>query len=899
MPNAERLRMADPHPWRAWGPYLAERAWGTVREDYSADGSAWTSFPHDHARSRAYRWNEDGLGGICDSGQRLCLAFTFWNERDPILKERLFGLTGPQGNHGEDAKECWWYTDNTPSHSYMAWRYAYPQAEFPYQRLIDENAARGRLDPEFELLDTGIFDDDRYWDVLVEYAKAAPRDLCIRIELRNAGPDEATLHVLPTLWFRNTWSWGYGDERPALRAQGGGVEAEHPTLERMVLVGDGAPSLLFCGNETNAERLFGAPNATPFPKDGIGDHVLHGSPTVNPDGIGTKAALHYRLTVPAGGTAEIRLRFSDGDRDLVASWAHTLTLRRHEADDFYRDLAPGCPPEQAIVLRQALAGMLWNKQFYHYDVEHWLEGDPAQPPPPPERLTGRNAGWTHLNNHDVISMPDTWEYPWYAAWDSAFHCIALARVDPEFAKRQLLLLCREWYMHPNGQLPAYEWSFGDVNPPVQAWAALRVAQIDGYRDLEFLERIFHKLCLNFTWWVNRKDSEGNNVFEGGFLGLDNIGPFDRSVARAGGVRLEQSDGTAWMAMYALNMLVMALILATHDDTYEDMATKFFEHFCYIGSAMNDHGLWDEADGFYHDLLHAPGDGWNVPLEVRSVVGLIPLAATTTLAPETLGLVPNFAERLHWFVGNKPRYTEVVAHDDLGNDRIARLLSVVSPARLRRILAYMLSPDEFLSDHGLRALSKYHAEHPFVVEVDGESFSVDYEPGESASGLFGGNSNWRGPIWFPTNYLVIESLRRFHRYLGDRFTVEHPVGSGEQRTLGEVADDLSRRLISLFLDDPDGRRPAFGPYEKLQHDPRWHDRLLFFEYFHADTGMGLGASHQTGWTGLVADLIVSLSDPDANEPALANVLVAPAAGPRTTPSSPSVRPGAASLGWRTC
>jgi hypothetical protein len=869
--------MVDSGPWRWWGPYLAERAWGTVREDYSADGTAWEYFPHDQARSRAYRWSEDGMAGICDLDQFLCLAFAFWNERDPILKERIFGLTGPQGNHGEDAKEYWWYLDNTPSHSYMAWRYAYPQAAFPYEQLVEENARRGRSDPEFELLDTGVFDEDRYWDVLIEHAKAAPQDVCIRVEVRNAGPDEATLHVLPTVWFRNNWSWGDPGVRPILRSVDGGIEAEHPTLERMVLSGDGSPQALFCENETNAERVFGIDGSTSFPKDGIGDHVVHGADSVNPDGVGTKAALHYRVTVPAGGTVELRLRFSDGDRDLGASWAHALTLRRHEADEFYRDLAPKAPPEHAMVLRQAFAGMLWSKQFYHFDVERWLAGDPGRPPPPPERAHGRDSGWLHVNNHNVLSMPDTWEYPWYAAWDLAFHCVALAHVDAGFAKHQLLLLCREWYMHPNGQLPAYEWAFGDVNPPVQAWAALRVFQIDGYRDLEFLERIFHKLALNFTWWVNRKDSEGNNVFEGGFLGLDNIGPFDRSAMLPQGVHLEQSDGTAWMAMFALNMLVISMTLATHDDTYEDMAVKFFEHFCYIASAMNDQGLWDEADGFYQDVLHAPGAEGEIPLKVRSVVGLIPLAATTTLAPETLGLVPNFAQRLRWFVEHKPKYTSVVANDDLGDDRIARLLSIVSPERLRRILAYMLSPDEFLSDHGLRALSRYHLGHPFTLEVRGETYSVDYEPGESTSGLFGGNSNWRGPIWFPTNHLVIESLRRFHRYLGDGFTVEHPVGTGEQRTLGEVADDLSRRLIGLFLNDGHGRRPSFGPYERFQRDPVWHDRLQFFEYFHGDSGMGLGASHQTGWTGLVADLIVSLSDPVSSEPAaLANVLVTRAA-----------------------
>jgi hypothetical protein len=864
MSNPERSRMATSAPWRRWGPYLAERAWGTVREDYSPGGTAWDSFPHDHARSRAYRWSEDGLGGICDSDQRLCFAFSFWNGRDAILKERLFGLTGPQGNHGEDAKECWWFTDATPSHAYLAWRYAYPQAAFPYERLVEVNARRGRDDPEFELLDTGVFDGDRYWDVLVEYAKASPTDICIRVEVRNAGPDEASLDVLPTLWFRNTWTWEAGSARPSLRPYDRGIEAEHPTLGRVVLATEPHGEPLFCDNESNARRLWGIDGSTEYPKDGINDHVVGGLPTVNPARVGTKAALRFPLTVRARETAVIRLRMTealDGPAGgLSGSWERTIADRRAEADDFHDDLARNVPAQHRPVLRQALAGMIWSKQFYHYDVERWLEGDPGQTPPPPERWHGRNAGWLHLSNHNIVSMPDTWEYPWYAAWDLAFQCVALAHVDPGFAKHQLLLLCREWYMHPNGQLPAYEWAFGDVNPPVQAWAALRVFQIDGLQDLDFLERIFHKLLLNFTWWVNRKDAAGNNVFEGGFLGLDNVGPFDRSSVLPQGVRLEQSDGTAWMAMFALNMLVMALFLSTHDETYQDMATKFFEHFCYIASAMNEHGLWDEENGFYYDVLHDVDSGRDIRLEVRSVVGLIPLAATTTLSPATLTMVGEFEARLHWFLQNRPKYAAVVAHDDLGDDGIARLLSVVGPDRLRRILSYALSPDEFLSGHGLRSLSRFHAEHPFVLEADGGASRVDYEPGESTSGLFGGNSNWRGPVWFPTNHLVIESLRRFHRYLGDGFTVEYPTGSGTMRTLREVADDLSLRLISLFLNDRDGRRPAFGSSAKLQGDPAWHDRLLFFEYFHGETGMGLGASHQTGWTGLVADLILSLADP---------------------------------------
>jgi hypothetical protein len=860
MPNAERTRMENPARWRTWGPYLAERAWGTVREDYSADGSAWTFFPHDHARSRAYRWNEDGLAGICDLDQRLCFAFAFWNERDPILKERIFGLTGPQGNHGEDAKEYWWFTDATPSHSYLAWRYAYPQAAFPYEELVRQNAARGRHDPEFELLDSGVFDQDRYWDVLVEYAKAAPNDLCIRVEVRNAGPDEATIHVLPTLWFRNTWSWGLDDRRPSLVSDGAAIRAEHWQLDHMVLVGDGALEALFCDNETNARRLWGVDGTTTYPKDGINDHVLHGAPTVNPLGAGTKAALHSTHTVAAGDAVEIRLRLTTAsdDLDLESGWERTFAARRAEADEFYAEVGEGVPLEQAPVMRQAFAGMIWSKQFYHYDVKRWLEGDPAQPQPPASRWEGRNQAWIHVSSHDVLSMPDTWEYPWFAAWDLAFHCIALARVDPGFAKHQLLLLGREWYMHPNGQLPAYEWAFGDVNPPVQAWAALKVFEIDGRTDFVFLERAFHKLSLNFTWWVNRKDAEGNNLFEGGFLGLDNVGPFDRSEMPPG-VDLEQADGTGWMAMFALSMLEISIVLAMHDRTYEDMATKFFEHFCYIASAMNAHGLWSEEDGFYHDVLHMVGTDRDEPLRLRSVVGLLPLTATTTLGPETLQRMPAFAERLTWFVQNRPEYTAVVARDELGDDRIARLLSVVDPARLRRILARALSPDEFLSDHGLRSLSRYHLGHPFEMRADGQVQTVDYEPGESTSGLFGGNSNWRGPVWFPVNYLVIESLRRFERYLGEGFRVEYPFGSGAVHTLTEVADDLTGRVISLFTAGADRMRPAFGTCEKLQRDPRWQERLLFFEYFDGDSGMGLGASHQTGWTALVAELICSLAE----------------------------------------
>ncbi len=858
MAEAERARLLEVpkgrSPWRRWGPYLAERAWGTVREDYSPDGAAWDFFPHDHARSRAYRWNEDGLGGICDDRQWLCLALAFWNGRDPILKERIFGLSGPEGNHGEDAKEYWWYLDSTPTHSWLRWRYMYPQAEFPYGDLVAENRRRGRDRPEYELLDTGVFDDGRYWEITAEYAKAVPEDLLLRVTVRNAGPDAAAIDVLPTLWFRNTWSWGLDPRRPSLVLDGGAVVAEHHDLGRRWLVASGFPEALFCENETNTERLFGLPGSTPYPKDGIGDHVIHGAATVNPAREGTKASFRYRLEVAGGATATIELRLRDTEGGLGGDYDDVIDARRAEADDFYAALTPaGASPDEALVLRQALAGMLWSKQFFHYDVLRWLEGDPAGPAPPPERWHGRNSGWTHLNNADVISMPDTWEYPWYAAWDLAFHCVALAHVDPEFAKSQLILLCREWYMHPNGQLPAYEWAFSDVNPPVHAWAALRVFEIDGSQDVDFLERVFHKLLLNFTWWVNRKDSEGSNVFEGGFLGLDNIGPFDRSALPVAG-RLEQSDGTSWMAMYCQNLLEIALVLARHDRTYEDLATKFFEHFALIATALNDKGLWSEEDGFYYDILRL-ADGRQVPLRARSIVGLMPLAAVTTLGPGVLERLPDFAVRVRWFTEHRPEAQGVIRHATSDEHAGWRMLSIVGDERLRRLLAAMLDPDEFLSDHGLRALSRRHLAEPLDVSVDGVTARLDYEPAESTSGLFGGNSNWRGPVWMPVNYLLLDVLRVYHRYLGSAFRVECPTGSGRMLTLSEVADEITGRLVGLFLRGPDGRRPVFGGYRLLQEDPAWKDLILFHEYFHGDTGAGLGASHQTGWTGLVADLII--------------------------------------------
>ncbi|MDQ1419987.1 MAG: hypothetical protein QOJ52_1949 [Acidimicrobiaceae bacterium] len=896
--GAERARLAEADrgaaPWRSWGPYLADRAWGTVREDYSADGSAWEFFPFEHAHRRAFRWSDDGMAGMCDDNQLMCLALSLWNGQDPILKERMYGLTGAQGNHGEDAKEYWWFLDATPTASYLRWRYHYPQGRFPYEDLLAENRRRSRLDREYELVDTGIFAEDRFWIVEVEWAKAGPEDLLWRITVRNAGPDEATIDVLPTVWFRNLWSWRPGGHKPVIRLAAGGRDgatlvAEQHKLGKWVLRATGPVpgDALFCDNESNAASLWGATDSPAFPKDGIAEHVINGAATVNPAHEGTKAAVRYHLTVPAGGEAEIRLRFSSApdQPDQVAEVAaasaegggglgvaagvggdfdEVLAGRRAEADEFYDSLAPlDATDDERSVMRQAFAGMLWGKQFFHYDVERWLQGDESQPPPPESRQRGRNSGWAHLNNHDVISMPDAWEYPWYAAWDLAFHCVALAHLDPEFAKSQLILLGREWFMHPNGQLPAYEWSFDDVNPPVQAWAALRVFEIDaaartargeeGPGDLAFLERIFHKLVLNFTWWVNRKDAEGLNVFEGGFLGLDNIGLFDRSKPLPVAGRLEQSDGTAWMAMYCLNLLEIALTLAVHDGVYEDVATKFFEHFVYIASATRTQGLWNEEDGFFYDVLNLQ-DGTDVPIRAISMVGLVSLFAVTRLDATTLERLPQFAARMRWFLTNKPAYANCVAHIADPQARDARLLSVVSPVHLRRILSRVLDEAELLSPYGLRSLSRRHGDHPVTLDLGGVVSMLDYEPAESTNYLFGGNSNWRGPVWFPLNYLLIEALGRFDSSLGEDFTVEFPTGSGHQATLDEVADELARRLVALFLPGPDGHRPVLGDEKVFQDNPLWQGLIPFHEYFHGDNGQGLGASHQTGWTGLVADLI---------------------------------------------
>jgi hypothetical protein len=872
--DAERLRLAaadaGTEPWRKWGPYLSERQWGTVREDYSPGGDAWGSFPHDHARSRAYRWGEDGLAGVSDDEQRLCLALTLWNGRDPILKERLFGLTNGEGNHGEDVKELYYYLDATPTHSYLKMLYKYPQRPLPYGWLVEENRRRGKDQPEFELLDTGVFDDDRYFDVFVEYAKAGPDGLLMRVTAHNRGPEAAELHLLPQAWFRNTWSWKPVEAKPTIRRAGPSrLALSHPTLGDYDLHLDGDAELLFCDNETNVRRLYGV-NATGFFKDGINDYVVGGDRTACGLAGGTKAAAHYRRTVPAGGTATVRVRLAPAKPQAAvppfADFDAVFARRRQEADAFYAALQQDiADPDARLVQRQAFAGLIWSKQFYYYDVPEWLRGDPAQPAPPPERRRGRNSDWEHLNNADILSMPDTWEYPWYAAWDLAFHTIPLALIDAEFAKQQLVLLTREWYMHPNGQLPAYEWNFGDVNPPVHAWAAWRVFQIDrkqrGDRgDLVFLERVFHKLMLNFTWWVNRKDAQGRNVFQGGFLGLDNIGVFDRSAPLPTGGFINQADGTAWMAMYCLNLMRIALELARHNHVYEDIATKFFEHFLHIAEAMTNIGgdgkgvgLWDDEDGFYYDELNLP-DGSIHKLKVRSMVGLIPLFAVETLEPELLAAVPDFARRLQWFLDYRPDLARLVSRwcDPGRGER--RLLSLLRGHRMKCLLRRMLDETEFLSDYGVRAVSKVHEREPYTFWAGGRAHTVRYQPGESDSGLFGGNSNWRGPVWFPVNYLIVESLQKFHHYYGDDFKVQCPTGSGRFLTIGEVADELTLRLTRIFLRDPSGRRAVFGDSAKFQADPYFRDHLLFYEYFHGDTGRGIGASHQTGWTGLVAKLL---------------------------------------------
>ncbi|MBD2102797.1 MGH1-like glycoside hydrolase domain-containing protein [Leptolyngbya sp. FACHB-261] len=868
--------------WKRWGPYLSERQWGTVREDYSPDGSAWDYFPHDQARSRAYRWGEDGIAGISDSRQRLCFAIALWNGNDPILKERLFGVTGTEGNHGEDVKEYYFYLDNTPTHAYMKCLYKYPQQAFPYTRLVEENRHRSRLDPEFELLDTGVFAENKYFDVFVEYAKAEPEDILIQVTITNRGPEAHSLHLLPTLWFRNIWDWNLEIEKPFIKVaqsdkQLSVVEADHPTLQTRWLYCEGNPELLFTDNETNYQRLFGVRNESTYVKDGINNYVVNGQQdAVNPDRIGTKLAARYQLSLASGETKTIRLRLSDQQtlvEPLGPNFDQIFQTRTSEAEEFYQRICPHPMSEdERNIQRQAFAGLLWSKQYYNYVVHDWLNGDPAQPPPPSGRKEGRNHEWTNLFSEDILSMPDKWEYPWFAAWDLAFHLIPLAVIDPDFAKLQLDRLTREWYMQPNGQLPAYEWAFGDVNPPVQAWAALRIYQIEqkfyGRTDRKFLERVFHKLLLNFTWWVNRKDIGGKNVFQGGFLGLDNIGVFDRSKELPTGGYLNQADGTSWMGMYCLNMLAIALELAEKDDTYEDIASKFFEHFLYIADAIDGIGdaeiaLWNQEDGFYYDALRMP-DGHQFPLKLRSMVGLIPLFAVTVIEPATLERFPGFKKRMAWFICNRPELKNNVACMETPGVGARRLLAIVYGTKLRQLLQRMLDESEFLSPHGIRALSKVHQEHPYILHQGEHDYCVRYEPAESTTGLFGGNSNWRGPIWFPVNYLIIEALWRFHEYLGDSFKVECPTGSGQNMTLREVAIMLSHRLVAIFSQGESGRRPVYGNLEVFQSNPNWRNWILFHEYFHGDNGAGLGASHQTGWTGLIAALILQNVEHRAKE-----------------------------------
>ncbi|AFY75088.1 glycogen debranching enzyme [Synechococcus sp. PCC 7502] len=873
MINPEQIRLTQARngiPWRKWGCYLSERQWGTVREDYSDNGTAWEYFSHDQARSRAYRWGEDGIAGISDDRQILCFAIALWNGVDPIIKERLFGLTGNEGNHGEDVKEYYFYLDNTPTHSYMKYLYKYPQAPFPYDQLVAENKQRGRNQPEYELLDTDVFAGDRYFDVSIEYAKHSPQDISIQISITNHAPDTASIHLLPTLWFRNTWVWHNSDDKPFLALTNETtIVAESPNLDKMWLHCPNCEEILFTDNETNYQKLFGAANGSKYVKDGINNYIVHGQKdAVNPEQKGTKASAHYELAIASGATKIVNLRLSNIAAEAASINDEIFAKRLEEANQFYHEISPFTMTDDLrSIQRQAFAGMLWSKQYYNFSVKKWLDGDPDFPMVSPNRKNGRNSHWFHLETEDILSMPDKWEYPWFAAWDSAFHAIPFAMIDPDFAKSQLDLITREWYMHPNGQIPAYEWAFGDVNPPVHAWATYRVYKIEqkqnGTGDRQFLERVFHKLLLNFTWWVNRKDREGKNVFEGGFLGLDNIGVFDRSAELPTGGYMEQADGTSWMGMYCLNLLAIALELAQENIVYEDIATKFFEHFLYIADAMNKVGienteLWDDDDGFYYDVLHLP-NGKQLKLKVRSLVGLIPLFAVQILEPDMIAQVPNFQKRLEWFVKHRFDLAHNVACMESEGMKARRLLAICDRFKLKRILTKMLDEAEFLSDYGIRALSKYHRSHPYIWRTNGSEYRVDYEPAESSSGLFGGNSNWRGPIWMPVNFLIIESLQKFHHYYGNDFTIEYPSGSGQMMTLWDVSVELSRRLINIFSKDTNGDRPVNNGNQKFQTDPHWQDLIQFYEYFHGDHGTGVGASHQTGWTGLVAKLIQQLTE----------------------------------------
>ena len=875
--EAERLEVARSHgaAWKKWGPYLSERQWGTVREDYSESGEAWDYFSHDQARSRAYRWGEDGLAGISDDRQLLCFALALWNGKDPILKERLFGLTNSEGNHGEDVKEYYFYLDSTPTHSYMKYLYKYPHQAYPYNDLVNTNRKRSRHDFEYELIDTGIFEDNRYFDVFVEYAKETPEDILIRITVWNRGPEQASLHVLPTIWFRNFWSWGGNPTQPVLRQVSAGpnsnvISASHPELGERFLSCEGATALLFTENETNYERLFGTPNRTAYTKDGINNYVIHGrADVVNPEKTGTKATAHYPLILGAGESRKVRLRLSEvaprgtptmaGQRgQFGTAFDAVVATRQQECNEFYKSVIPSSlNADAANVMRQAVAGMLWSKQFYNYDVGKWLAEHGASPFHT-QRARPRNNHWHHMRNSEIISMPDKWEYPWYAAWDLAFHILALTLVDADFGKQQLDLMLRESYLHPNGQLPAYEWNFGDVNPPVHAWGTIFTYRLEkaqhGRGDLDWLERSFHKLLLNFTWWVNRKDRSGKNAFEGGFLGLDNIGVFDRSAPLPTGGYLEQADGTAWMALFCQNMLEIAIQLAMERPAYADMSVKFIEHFLWIATAMvhagNDTGMWDEEDGFFYDVLRLP-DGRSQRLKVRSMVGLLPLCAATVFEAELIAKYPELDARLRPFLESRPELTAFI-HDPIKPGQGSRrLCSVLNETKLRRVLAKMLDENEFLSPYGLRSISRYHAEHPYVFDVGDQNYSVWYLPAESDTGMFGGNSNWRGPIWMPVNGLIIRVLLQYYLYFGDDFTVECPTGSGRKMNLYQVAEELSRRLASIFMRDAQGRRPVYGGTLKFQEDPHWRDYLLFYECFHGDNGAGLGASHQTGWTGIIA------------------------------------------------